>query len=226
MSHGSLVCTEEVAYKTIRQRILDGGLPSGARLVHRTLAKDLGMSPNPVVLALRMLERDGLIANTPGLGACVRNWTRNEIEDLYHIRAHQEALAARLCAQRASQDELAKVAAANERFKTSLRREDVEANIRADVALHLAVVAGAHSPDLQRIVENFAIMQCSMKAFGANLGVTRVMSPDVQDVHDALVAALTERKPKLAERRAREHVEQSLKRSMPWILEIAEVLGD
>jgi len=222
MHQRTLMCSEEMAYRKIKQRILDGRLAPGARLVHRTLAKELDMSPNPVVLALRMLERDGLIVNTPGLGACVRQWDRTEIEDLYHMRACQEALASRLCAQRATQDELGKVKAANDMFKEGIDKNDVEENIRADVGLHLAIVAGAHSPDLERVVENLSIMQCSMKVFGMSLGIPREMSTQVRDIHDPLVQAIVERKPKLAERLAREHVQQSLKKSIPWIKEVAE----
>jgi len=190
------------------------------------LANELDMSPNPVVLALRMLERDGLIVNTPGLGACVRQWTRTEIEDLYHMRAAQEALASRLCALRASQDEIENVKAANDMFKEGIDKEDIEENIQADVGLHLAIVAGAHSPDLERVVESLSIMQCSMKVFGMSLGIAREMSSQVRDIHDPLVQAIADRKPKLAERLAREHVEQSLKKSISWIKEVAEAFEE
>lgn len=226
MLQRALLCSEEVAYREIKQRILDGRLAPGARLVHRVLAKELDMSPNPVVLALRMLERDGLIVNTPGLGACVRQWTCTEIEDLYHMRSLQEALASRLCTQRATQDEIDNVKTANNMFKEGIDKGDIEENIRADVGLHLAIVAGAHSPDLQRVVENLSIMQCSMKVFGISLGIPREMSTQVRDVHDPLVQAIVDRKPKLAERLAREHVEQSLKRSIPWIKEVAEAFEE
>jgi len=225
MLNRALVCTEEVAYTKIKQRILDGSLAPGARLVHRALAKELEMSPNPVVLALRMLERDGLIVNTPGLGACVRQWSRREIEDLYHMRVHQEALASRLCAERAGHDEMNRIAAANELFKETIAKKDVEENIRADVGIHMAIVAGAHSPDLERVVESLAIMQCSMKAFGLSLGVPRDLSRQVRDVHDPLVKAIIARDPKLAERLAREHVRMSLKKNLPWIKEVVEAFG-
>ena len=39
----ALICAEEVAYNEIKSRVLDGSLIPGTRLVHRTMAKDLGM---------------------------------------------------------------------------------------------------------------------------------------------------------------------------------------
>jgi len=220
----SLVCAEEVAYNEIKQWILNGKLAPGARLVHRSLAKQLGVSPNPVVLALRMLERDGLVVNTPGLGACVRTWTRSEMIDLYRIRAVQEGLASRLCAERVTPADMAALLAASEAFKQSTDSGDIEANIQADVEFHAAVVRGTHCPDLERLIENLAIMRCSMRAFGMSLNIPRLMSPAVRDVHDPIVEAIVARDPVAAERAGRKHVEDSLERNLAWIEEVAAAL--
>ncbi|MBI2842883.1 MAG: GntR family transcriptional regulator, partial [Armatimonadetes bacterium] len=142
---------ERAAYSEIKQRIIDGRLPLGSRLVLRNLAQELGVSLIPVVEAVRMLERDGLVANVrsrgPGRGAQVRTWTRDEIVDLFKIRASLEALAADFCAERATDDEIAAVLTANEMFKDSTERHDSEMHIQADVEFHKAVVRGAHCPD-------------------------------------------------------------------------------
>jgi len=188
--------------------------------VHRTLAKELGMSPNPVVLALRMLERDGLVVNTPGLGACVRRWNCEEITDLFRLRASQEGLAARLCAERADSAELAAIHSSDEAFRRSIETHDPDANIQADVGFHLAVVRGAHFPDLERIIENLSIMQCSMKAFGASLGIPRLMSRDYIDLHTPIIQAIEKRNPDAAEEAARSHVEGSLQRNLAWVKEM------
>lgn len=216
----ALICAEEVAYNEIKSRILDGSLIPGSRLVHRTLAKELGMSPNPVVLALRMLERDGLVVNTPGLGACVRRWNCEEITDLFRLRASQEGLAARLCAERADSAELAAIHSSDEAFRRSIETHDPDANIQADVGFHLAVVRGAHFPDLERIIENLSIMQCSMKAFGASLGIPRLMSRDYIDLHTPIIQAIEKRNPDAAEEAARSHVEGSLQRNLAWVKEM------
>ncbi len=188
--------------------------------MHRTLAKELGMSPNPVVLALRMLERDGLVVNTPGLGACVRRWNCEEITDLFRLRASQEGLAARLCAERADSAELAAIHSSDEAFRRSIETHDPDANIQADVGFHLAVVRGAHFPDLERIIENLSIMQCSMKAFGASLGIPRLMSRDYIDLHTPIIQAIEKRNPDAAEEAARSHVEGSLQRNLAWVKEM------
>jgi DNA-binding GntR family transcriptional regulator len=222
----SLICAEEIAYGEIRHRILDGRLAPGVRLVHRGLAKELGMSPNPVVLALRMLERDGLVTNTPGLGACVRKWTPAEIVDSYHIRAFHEALAARLCAERYSSADIDAIERANELVKQTVDARDSESNVLRELEFHVAVARGAHCPDLERVFENLAIVHRCMTAFGVSLNVPRLLSPAIRDNHQPIVDSIRARDLDGAERAAREHVEDSLARNLAWIEKVSAVMED
>lgn len=221
----ALAYAEEKAYAEIKQRILDGRLAPGARLVHRMLAKELQMSPSPLVPALRMLERDGLVANTPGLGACVRVWTREEIIDSYHIRAFHEALAARLCAERAGAPDLAAIAAANDAIKQSVDALDADANVRAELEFHTAIVRGAHCPDLERMSENLSIVQRSMTAFAIILKVPRLLGREIRGIHDPIVEAIARRDPDAAEQAARKHVEDSLARNLAWIEQVTAAIS-
>lgn len=216
----SLVRIEETVYNEIKQRILSAALLPGARLVHRVLARELGVSSVPVMLALRMLEGDGLIVNTPGLGACVRTWSKEEIIDLYHIRAFQEALAARLCAERASRTEIDAISTAADAFRESAINRNTEANIQADINFHMAVVKGAHSLDLERLIENLSIMRCSMRAFSAATNAPRLFPRGVEKAHDPIMKALKNCDPEAAERAGRKHVEDSLASNLKWINEI------
>lgn len=213
----NLVRIEEMVYNEIKQRILNAALLPGTRLVHRVLAGELGVSSVPVMLALRMLEGDGLVVNTPGLGACVRTWSKEEIIDLYHIRAFQEALASRLCAERASRTEIEVIATAAETFRESAINRNAEANIQADINFHMAVVKGAHSPDLERLIENLSIMRCSMRAFSAATNVPRLFPGGIEKAHDPIIKAVKNCDPEAAEQAGRKHVEDSLARNLKWI---------
>jgi DNA-binding GntR family transcriptional regulator len=61
----------ELAYRRIRQRILDGRYQPGHRLVLSTLARDLDISPVPVREAIRRLEAEGLVSFERNVGARV-----------------------------------------------------------------------------------------------------------------------------------------------------------
>lgn len=206
----SLMKSEERVYYAIRNWIVGGQLLPGTHLVIRSLAKVLETSPTPIVAALRMLERDGLVVNTPGLATQVREWSKQEIIDLYEIRRHHEAMACRLCAERASSSEIEKVVAANERFIATSVAEDVERNLQADIDFHLAVVRGAHCLDLERLVENMAIMHCCMKAYCLSLGISPIVGAATKDVHTPIVEALVKRNKEAAEWAGTRHVEETL----------------
>ncbi|MBI2841935.1 MAG: GntR family transcriptional regulator [Armatimonadetes bacterium] len=219
-----VLAADRVAYHEIKRRIVDGRLRPGDRLVLRDLAKEIGVSQVPVVVAIRMLERDGFVANVPGYGSCVRTWGKEEIRDLYQIRACLEGLAARLCAQRATDAEIEAVVAANEAFIRATEANDLEAQIQADLELHVALVRGAHAAELRRMTNNGSIIDCSLRQLGISFSVLQAVRPEVKHTHDAIVEAVARRDPDAAERAGRGHVEESLARNLTWIEEIAQAM--
>jgi GntR family transcriptional regulator, trigonelline degradation regulator len=216
---------EEQAYKTIKDMILRAELLPGTRLVHRKLAKDLGMSPIPVVLALRLLEHDGLVVNVPGLGAQVRTWNRDELADLYGIRALHESHAAKLCAERATRVDLLEIEMANERYIESWNAVDLPATMRHDAEFHRAVVRGAHCDYLENLVEHLSIIQLSI----AMLVLKSSLAPIPEEstpgmLHIPLVEALQKRDGGEAARQAESHVLEGLEGNLDSIAEGLELV--
>ncbi len=76
----------EQAYSDLRQRIMSGRLPAGARLLPEELALSLAISPTPIKEALVRLEQDGLVAMETRRGAVVRRFTAADVTDLYEAR--------------------------------------------------------------------------------------------------------------------------------------------
>lgn len=82
-------------YEHLKEGILSGALEPGERLVVDQLARDFGTSPIPVREALRRLEAEGLVENTPYIGARVAPFHEDELEELMAIRRELEPLLAR-----------------------------------------------------------------------------------------------------------------------------------
>lgn len=218
---------EEQAYKTIKDMILQAELLPGTRLVHRKLAKDLGMSPIPVVLALRLLEHDGLVVNVPGLGAQVRSWNRDELADLYRIRALHEGHAARLCAERATRVDLLQMEMANERYLESWNARDIPATIHTDVAFHRAMVAGAHCDYLENLVEHLSIIQLSIAMLVLKSSLAPIPEESTPEMlHLPLIEALQKRDGDEAARQAQDHVLQCLEENLDSFEESLEKAGE
>jgi len=94
------------AYEYLRSGILSGELPAGSRLREIELAERAGVSRTPVREAIRRLGAEGLVHVEPRLGAVVRAWSREEIEDIFSLRAVLEARVAARAASRASEKDV------------------------------------------------------------------------------------------------------------------------
>ena len=99
----------ERVYRTLHEEIVSGALRPGQRLVRRELSSRLGVSPMLAAEALLRLELDGLVESRPLHGARVRPLTVEDYRGEELLREALECLAARMCAENASNAELAKL---------------------------------------------------------------------------------------------------------------------
>ncbi|MGW7050391.1 GntR family transcriptional regulator [Streptomyces sp. NPDC054887] len=94
------VCT------AIRDDIVSGVFPRGARLTEELLARRYGVSRVPVREALRTLESEGFVTTRRHAGACVAEPTEQEAADLLEVRTLLEPLGAARAAQRRTEAHL------------------------------------------------------------------------------------------------------------------------
>ncbi|MEV1175897.1 GntR family transcriptional regulator [Nonomuraea sp. NPDC049784] len=96
----------DVARSRLRELILDGTYPPGARLTEMEASAALEMSRTPVREALRALAADGLVRPS-GRGVVVVALERSDLEEAYQVRAALEALTAELAAIRQREGRIA-----------------------------------------------------------------------------------------------------------------------
>src|SRR5215207_10462506 len=84
----------------LEEAILEGDLKPGERLRAEALAQRFGTSRTPIREALLQLEAQGLVDVEPNRGAVVRAFDRDDLLDLYELRALLEPKAAALAAGR------------------------------------------------------------------------------------------------------------------------------
>jgi len=90
----------EKAYGALLGQIQRGELASGAYLVESDLARALGVSRTPIREALRRLAADGLVLTEGHRRAVVREFSEDQIQELYELRARLESYAATRAATR------------------------------------------------------------------------------------------------------------------------------
>src|SRR5512141_1326949 len=93
VADGSLV---DIAYQTMRARILDNQWAPGYRALEQELAQELGMSRTPVREALIRLQKEGLVEVVPRHGMRVLPVSAADMRDIYEMLTALEPMAAEL----------------------------------------------------------------------------------------------------------------------------------
>lgn len=191
------------AYLAVKEAILNGDLPPGSRLVELALADDLGMSRTPVREALNRLLAEELAVVDPMRGMIVKPFDAREVEDFYTLREVLDGLAAKLAAQRISQDQLIRLGALVERMELATEKGDEKALVHANVLFHETIFdasANQRLLSLSRTLSDF-VRRLSSVAFS-----DPERDREVAREHRAILDALESRDPEQAERCAREHM--------------------
>jgi DNA-binding GntR family transcriptional regulator len=89
----------EPLHAYVRQCILDGRIPPGAKLSQAALAEQLGVSRTPVREVLRMLQEEGLVEFEPNQRMRVTGFDPDEVDAAYGARIALECLAVAMTAR-------------------------------------------------------------------------------------------------------------------------------
>jgi len=132
----------EEVYKVLSDAICDGTLRPGTRLTQEEIAEQLSVSRSPVLQALRLLKKDGLVQDAPGRGVLVAPLDAQWLGDLYEIRGTLDSLAAKLAAMRRSELDPMLISKGRE---ISLAG-NVRSMIDVDMEFHFAIYAASGNP--------------------------------------------------------------------------------
>lgn len=132
----------DTVYRVLLDAITDGSLAAGERLTQEEIAEQLHVSRSPVLQALRLLKKDGLIEDAPGRGVQVAPLDPEWVGHLYDVRGALDALAARIAATRRHAIDPGLI----EHGRRVAEGSDLKALIDADMAFHNAIYAASCNP--------------------------------------------------------------------------------
>ncbi len=197
----------------LRERIRLGEIPPGTRLRQEVLAEELGISRTPLREAMRLLAADGLVVLEPNRGAVVVELSHDDRVAFWEARLALEPAAARMGAQRRAASGVTAMegAIADQRASVEAAIADQRASMVGDQgfaanrAFHLALVASAGNPHLDRFAEALWV-----RAVGAAIYATQASDSSVvaayADQHAAILAAIMSGDADRAESLTREHI--------------------
>ncbi|MEP7058955.1 MAG: GntR family transcriptional regulator [Caldimonas sp.] len=189
-------------YRALLDAISAGSLEPGARITQEDLAGRLAVSRQPVLQALRLLKKDGLVLDAPGRGLLVAPLDADAIGRIYEVRGALDALAARLAAARRAKLDPRLL----EQGRRAARGRDIEAMIDADLAFHRAIYAASGNPLIEQSAQLHWVHL--RRVMGAVLQASRQRDA-IWDEHAAIAAAIGVGDAKLASRLIEQHGRQA-----------------
>lgn len=191
-------------YDTLIDLITVGELPPGQHLVETDIARQLGVSRQPVREALHRMEAEGWIDLRPSQGAFVHVPTDAEVGELFDVRGLLEAETARLAARKASSDHIACLRELSRRGERAARAGDLAESATANDEFHAQVAAAAGNAVLADLA---SVVSRRTKWYFRLVAPQR--GPGSWAEHDELINAIEARDEHLAQQVARAHIERT-----------------
>lgn len=94
-------------YGAIKVQIIDGRYAPGARITEENIAQEFNTSRTPVREAMRQLVADGFALFKPNSGTVVRDWTPEQVREVFDLRVLLESEIASLAAVRMTPSDIA-----------------------------------------------------------------------------------------------------------------------
>ena len=193
----------EEVYESLKKSILHGKLKGGQRLIEETLAHQIGISRTPVREAFHKLERDDLVVRLPKGGFAVRDFTREDVEEIFGIRSALESYASYLATLHITADRLSQLEKKVKESEDALQKGDDERVVELNTEFHDLVYRSCKSKKLFEMINNFRDYFYRYRS--TLLHTEKGMNYSIDD-HRRMLDAMKKRNPRLVERLVRNHL--------------------
>jgi DNA-binding GntR family transcriptional regulator len=191
-------------YDALIDLIVGGDLPPGQHMVETDLARQLGVSRQPIREALHRMEAEGWVDLRPSQGAFVHVPTDQEVDELLDVRVLLEAEAARLAAGRVTPEAVARLRAICAEGKAATQADDFGRAVAANDAFHAEVAALAGNSVLAELAD---IVGRRVQWYYRVVAPTRGHASWAE--HADLIDAIEASDPERAQLLARKHTERT-----------------
>jgi DNA-binding GntR family transcriptional regulator len=180
-------CTAQEVIRALEFDILFGRLKPRERLVEDVLMARFGAKRHIVRRSLDELERMGIVVRMPNRGAAVRDFTAQEVEEVYELRELLQRQAVERMPLPVSQDHIAALREIQERHDTAVRAADLRTVDQVNDAFHRQFFAACGNSHLADAIAHYAHLTRAMRVYP-------MLDPDMlaklRDEHWAMIHAL------------------------------------
>jgi DNA-binding GntR family transcriptional regulator len=193
----------EEVYESLKKSILHGKLKGGQRLIEETLADQIGISRTPVREAFHKLERDDLVTRLPKGGFAVREFTKEDVEEIFGIRSALESYASYLASLHITLEKISQLEKKVKELEDALEKRDDEKFIQLNTEFHDLIYKSCKSKKLIEMINNFRDYFYRYRS--ALIHTEKGMNYSIED-HRRMLEAMKKKNPRLVERLVRNHL--------------------
>jgi DNA-binding GntR family transcriptional regulator len=191
-------------YDALIDLIVGGELPPGQHMVETDLARQLGVSRQPIREALHRMEAEGWVDLRPSQGAFVHVPTDSEVDNLLDVRALLEAETARLAARAPSPAQVARLREISREGQAAAEAGDFGEAVAVNSLFHAEVAAIGGNEVLAELAD---IVGRRVQWYYRLVAPERGRGSWTE--HGELIDAISERDAERAESLARKHTERT-----------------
>lgn len=195
------VTLREQVVSTLRTAILEFQFRPGQRLIERELCEMMGVSRTSVREAIRHLETEGLIENLAHKGPTVSVVTPDKARYIYELRGALEALAAGLCAKRATATQLKAFQKSFQQVRAAYEALDQRRILPAVNQFYDAMLDGCGNPFIGQVLRSLHGRIVYLRA----ISITQGRATESLDELEHIVEAVVRRDADAAELACRRH---------------------
>lgn len=210
-------------FEQLKRAIVELAHRPGDSLSEAEVARQLGVSRQPVREAFIKLAEVGLVEIRPKRGTFVRLISQREVQNARFIREAIETAVVRKAAAEASEAELKTLNALIDRQEKFARAGDLSGFLELDEAFHRTIAMAADCEHAWHIVEDLKV-QFDRVRFLSLPQATPIKT--LVDQHRAIADAIAQRDPARAEQAMHEHLGEVLKSLPKLAAEKSELFVD
>ncbi|HEY8691328.1 MAG TPA: GntR family transcriptional regulator [Chloroflexota bacterium] len=212
--------SSERVYRSLRDRIVEGKLPPGTRLVEFELAQQFDSSRTPVREALKRLSAEGLVSIDPARGMVVREIDAVQAEEIYVIREVIDGLAGRLAAPRVTEDDLTRLRVLMDTQRECVQDGDWLEMTRANRRYHEVIYRASGSRHLMEMAGNLHDL---VRTFSLRCFANPERGQLVVDEHERIAEGLLAHDAPGVEAASKEHIARARAHHARWAASRAAV---
>jgi DNA-binding GntR family transcriptional regulator len=200
---GSSDSLDQQIYVYLTEKISDGTLSGGDRLVEADLQKIFKVSRTPIREALRILTSRGLLETVPGRGASIRRVSFEDIEEIYPVLANLEGLAASRAADQITKETLAEMQSCLEHMESLNQAGEKRPYIEYHYRFHELYIQSCQNQHLIQIIMDLRRQVHLYRLSHLYIPMAHSYS---MTIHEKILQFLNEGNKKEVEELVREHM--------------------